>query len=88
MSVFRWLELLRIVASKMLRDSARAGEKELARFRAEADVIARLQHPNIVQIYDVGDVAGLWRGGPPDRRSFATPVDQTDARKVTRHKDG
>ncbi len=52
------LALPRIVAIKMLGDWARAGEKELARFRAEADVIARLQHPNIVQIYDVGDVAG------------------------------
>jgi serine/threonine protein kinase len=53
----RHLALQRIVALKMLRNWARAGEKELARFRAEADVIARLQHPNIVQIYDVGDVA-------------------------------
>jgi serine/threonine protein kinase len=54
----RQLDLQRVVALKMLRDWARAGDKELARFRAEADVIARLQHPNIVQIYDVGDVAG------------------------------
>ena len=54
----RQLELQRVVALKMLRDSARAGDRELARFRAEADVIARLQHPNIVQIYDVGEVAG------------------------------
>ena len=54
----RHLALQRIVALKMLRNWARAGEKELARFRTEADVIARLQHPNIVQIYDVGDVAG------------------------------
>ena len=54
----RQLELQRIVALKMLRNWARAGEQELARFRAEADVIARLQHPNIVQIYDVGEVAG------------------------------
>ncbi len=54
----RQIALQRIVALKMLRDSACAGEKELARFRAEADVIARLQHPNIVQIYDVGEVAG------------------------------
>ncbi len=54
----RHLALQRIVALKMLQNWAHAGEKELARFRAEADVIARLQHPNIVQIYDVGEVAG------------------------------
>ncbi len=54
----RHLALQRIVALKMLQNWARAGENELARFRAEADVIARLQHPNIVQIYDVGDIAG------------------------------
>ena len=54
----RHLALQRIVALKMLRNWARAGEEELVRFRTEADVIARLQHPNIVQIYDVGEVAG------------------------------
>lgn len=54
----RHLALQRTVALKMLQNWARAGENELARFRAEADVIARLQHPNIVQIYDVGEVAG------------------------------
>ena len=54
----RQLALQRIVALKMLQNWTHAGEKELARFRAEADVIARLQHPNIVQIYDVGEVAG------------------------------
>ena len=54
----RQLALQRMVALKMFQDWAHADEKELTRFRAEADVIARLQHPNIVQIYDVGDVAG------------------------------
>jgi serine/threonine protein kinase len=54
----RHVALQRIVALKMLENWAHAGEKELTRFRAEADVIARLQHPNIVQIYDVGEVAG------------------------------
>src|SRR4051812_36953998 len=54
----RQLALQRIVAIKMLQNWKHAGGKELARFRAEADVIARLHHPNIVQIYDVGEAAG------------------------------
>ena len=54
----RQIALQRIVALKMLQNLGRAGEKVTARFRAEADAIARLQHPNIVQIYDVGEVAG------------------------------
>jgi len=54
----RQIALQRIVALKMLENLERAGEKVIARFRTEADAIARLQHPNIVQIYDVGEVAG------------------------------
>ena len=54
----RHLALHRVVALKMLQNWTGTGQKGLARFRAEADAIARLQHPNIVQIYDVGDVAG------------------------------
>jgi eukaryotic-like serine/threonine-protein kinase len=54
----RQVALQRTVALKMVQNGAHAGPKELARFRAEAGVIARLQHPNIVQIYDVGEVAG------------------------------
>jgi serine/threonine protein kinase len=54
----RQVSLQRTVALKMVLNGAHAGPKELARFRAEAGVIARLQHPNIVQIYDVGEAAG------------------------------
>lgn len=54
----RQLALQRVVAIKMLRNWTQAGEKEFARFRAEAEAIARLQHANIVQIYDVGDAGG------------------------------
>jgi serine/threonine protein kinase len=54
----RQVALRRTVALKMVLNGAHTSSQQLARFRAEAAVIARLQHPNIVQIYDVGDVAG------------------------------
>jgi serine/threonine protein kinase len=54
----RRLGLDRIVALKMVQNGSQADERDLARFRAEAAAIARLQHPNIVQIYDVGEAAG------------------------------
>jgi serine/threonine protein kinase len=54
----RQLGLDRTVAIKMILTGTHTSSNDLARFRAEAAVIARLRHPNIVQIYDVGEVAG------------------------------
>jgi serine/threonine protein kinase len=54
----RQLGLDRTVALKMVLAGIHADPKDLARFRAEAAAIARLRHPNIVQIYDVGETAG------------------------------
>jgi WD40 repeat protein len=50
--------LNRLVALKRIRDGACAGAEQLRRFRTEAEAIARLQHPNIVQIFDVGEEDG------------------------------
>jgi serine/threonine-protein kinase len=51
-------ELRRHVALKMVHAGAQATASVLARFRIEAEAVARLQHPNIVQIYDVGQHLG------------------------------
>ncbi len=48
--------LERLVAIKMLPQGMVA-ERTLNRFQTEAEVIARLQHPNLIQIYEVGTVA-------------------------------
>jgi serine/threonine protein kinase len=51
--------LNRRVAIKMIRAGDQASERELKRFQSEAETIARLQHPNIVQIYEVASHGGL-----------------------------
>src|SRR5205085_2607722 len=47
----RHLRLNRIVALKVVCDAPNARPADLVRFRQEAEMIARLQHANIVQIY-------------------------------------
>jgi serine/threonine protein kinase/tetratricopeptide (TPR) repeat protein len=53
------VKLKRLVALKMILAGEHAGAHQVARFRTEAQAVARLQHPNIVQIYEIGEERGL-----------------------------
>jgi tetratricopeptide (TPR) repeat protein len=76
----RQKDLNRLVALKMVRMGAHAGHEALTRLIDEARVVARLQHPNIIQIYEISLRQGLpffsmelveggnlaeWLGGKP-----------------------
>lgn len=72
--------LNRLVALKMIVGSQHVGPELLARFRAEAEAVARLKHPNIIQIHDIGAVDGCpyftleyAEGGSLETRLGGTP---------------
>jgi serine/threonine protein kinase len=84
-------DLKRVVAVKMLR-AADADASEVARFRTESEAIARVRHPNIVQVFDVGEddgqpffamefcaggsLSGRLKGGPLAPAEAAAVVEQ------------
>jgi len=50
----RQLSLDRLVALKMILAGKAASQRDIARFFVEAELLARVRHPNIVGVYDVG----------------------------------
>jgi serine/threonine protein kinase len=74
-------QLKRQVAIKVLRSESFPRKAALSRFRTEAEAIARLQHPNVAQIYEVGEhddvpylVLEYLEGGSLDRQLAGQPV--------------
>ena len=49
----------RPVAIKMLHPGLFPSEADRRRLRAEAEAVARLQHPNVVQLYEIGETGGV-----------------------------
>jgi WD40 repeat protein len=54
----RQLRPPRPVALKLVRTGGQPTAQALDRFRREGEAVARLQHPNVVQIYEVGEHQG------------------------------
>ena len=55
----RHLALQRDVALKMISEGVLAGPERIARFAQEAAALAKIEHPQIVRIYDVGEQSGI-----------------------------
>ncbi len=85
----RQVNLRRVVALKMILSGAHAAREDLERFRTEAEAIARLQHPNIVAVYEVGEHDGkpffsleFCTGGSLDRKLDGTPLEPLAAARL------
>jgi hypothetical protein len=85
--VYRALQrsLNREVALKLLATGICQAEEFVERFRREAQSAARLQHPNIVGVYEIGSVAGrvyfsmqLVEGSTLEQRLRAGPLQSVD----------
>src|SRR5262249_29769753 len=85
------LELNRFVALKMILAAGPGAEEARARFRVEAQAIARLHHPNIVQIHEIGEQQGVpffsmeyCPGGTLARKLASGPMDPPEAARLVR----
>src|SRR5579872_2311023 len=55
----RQIQLNRLVALKMLRGVDLVEKRDLVRFMAEAEAVAAVIHPHVVQVYEIGQHNGL-----------------------------
>jgi WD40 repeat protein len=85
----RQLGLNRVVALKLIRGGFAADAEALARFKTEAEAVARLQHPNIVQVYEVGEHQGrpycafeYAEGGSLDAKAGGVPQPADEAART------
>ncbi len=85
----RHKKLGRDVALKMVLAGAHASQEQLLRFTSEARAVAHLQHPNIVQIFEVGEHDGLpyfsleyVDGASLDRRLAGKPLPSEEAAQM------
>jgi photosystem II stability/assembly factor-like uncharacterized protein len=85
----RQVNLNREVALKRVLSGAHAHPEETARFRREAEAVARLQHPNIVHVHDIVEADGCLycsleyvEGGSLDRRLAGRPLPPREAAEL------
>ena len=85
----RQCSLKRLVALKMILAGALADPTARTRFRTEAEAVARLSHPNVVQIHEVGEFDGrpflameFIAGGGLEKRIGAAPLPEREAARL------
>jgi len=83
------VKLNRPVAIKVLLGQAFSNPEDEARFRAEALTVARLQHPNVIQILDIGEdtevpflAVEFMEGGTLESRMTGKPLSIPDALRM------
>ncbi len=85
----RQMQPRRLVALKVILSGPHSGRERLARFHGEIETIARLQHPNIVQVHEVGEHQGrpyftmeYLEGGTLAQKLAAAPLPARAAAEV------